>query len=158
QEAHDLPTTGELDPVTWENLKAAGGGPLLAAYTITPQDAAGPFYQIPEDMEAKARLPALGYSSLPEMLGERFHATPEFLQRLNPQAKFAAGETLRVPAVRAVPTEKMPALDTIRVVVSKEKGTLIVENGDDLLFFAPVTSGSEHDPLPLGEWKVKGVS
>jgi len=65
---------------------------------------------------------------------------------------------LRVPAVRAVPTEKMPALDTVRVVVSKANGTLIVENGDDLLFFAPVTSGSEHDPLPLGEWKIKGVS
>ena len=22
----------------------------------------------------------------------------------------------------------------------------------------PVTAGSEHDPLPLGEWKIKGVS
>jgi len=159
QEAHDLPTTGKLDPVTWQNLQAAGGGgPLLIAYTITPQDAAGPFYQIPEDMEAKAKLPALGYTSLLEMLSERFHSTPEFLKKLNPQAQFAAGETLRVPAVRAVPAGKMPALDTVRVVVSKANGTLIVENGDDLLFFAPVTSGSEHDPLPLGEWKIKGVS
>jgi len=159
QEAHDLPTTGKLDPVTWQNLQAAGGGgPLLIAYTITPQDAAGPFYQIPEDMEAKAKLPALGYTSILEMLSERYHSSPEFLRKLNPQAKFAAGEILRVPAVRAVSMQKMPALDTIRVVVSKASSTLIVENGDDLLFFAPVTSGSEHDPLPLGEWKVKGVS
>ena len=25
------------------------------------------------------------------------------------------------------------------------------------MFFAPVTTGSEHDPLPPGDWKVTGV-
>ena len=27
-----------------------------------------------------------------------------------------------------------------------------------MVFFAPVTSGSEHDPLPIGDWQVKGVA
>jgi lipoprotein-anchoring transpeptidase ErfK/SrfK len=27
-----------------------------------------------------------------------------------------------------------------------------------MIFYAPVTSGSTHDPLPLGTWKVTGVS
>ena len=27
-----------------------------------------------------------------------------------------------------------------------------------MLFFAPVSSGSEHDPLPVGNWKVTGIS
>ena len=27
-----------------------------------------------------------------------------------------------------------------------------------VIFYAPVTSGSEHDPLPIGEWLVNGVS
>ena len=26
-----------------------------------------------------------------------------------------------------------------------------------MVFYAPVTTGSEHDPLPIGEWKVTGV-
>ena len=26
-----------------------------------------------------------------------------------------------------------------------------------MIFHAPVTSGSEHDPLPIGTWKVTGV-
>ena len=26
-----------------------------------------------------------------------------------------------------------------------------------VVFYAPVTTGSEHDPLPIGEWKVNGV-
>jgi lipoprotein-anchoring transpeptidase ErfK/SrfK len=158
QEAHDLPATGDVDAVTIENLRAAGGGPILVPYTVTAQDVAGPFFQIPEDMEQKAKLPALGYSSPLEMLAERFHATPELLQELNPQARFVPGDALRVPSVRAVPAEGRPASNHVRVVVSKAQSTLVVDNGDDLLFFAPVTSGSEHDPLPLGEWKVKGVA
>jgi lipoprotein-anchoring transpeptidase ErfK/SrfK len=26
-----------------------------------------------------------------------------------------------------------------------------------IVFYAPVTTGSEHDPLPIGEWTVRGV-
>lgn len=160
QEAHDLPVTGKLDPQTWENLLAAGtggSGPALTEYTISQEDADGPFVPaIPEDMEEKSKLETLAYTSILELLSEKFHATPEFLKKLNPQARFAAGETIRVPNVR----RQAPAAEAgdVRVVVSKENGTLTVERGGDVLFFAPVTSGSEHDPLPIGDWKVKGVA
>ncbi|MEA2560196.1 MAG: hypothetical protein QOH06_1700 [Acidobacteriota bacterium] len=159
QEAHDLPVTGKLDPTTWENLHAAGtggSGTALAEYAITQEDADGPFVQIPEDMVEKSKLPALGYTSVLELLSEKFHATPEFLKKLNPQARFAAGETVRVPNVRA----QAPAAEAgdVRVVVSKENSSLVVERGGDVLFYAPVTSGSEHDPLPIGDWKVQGVA
>jgi len=159
QGANGLPATGKLDAAAWQKLRAAGGAQVLLPYTVTPEDAAGPYQPIPEDMAEKAKLPALGYSSILEMLGERFHAAPELIRKLNPQARFAAGEVLRVPNVRAVPTEKTPAAaGDIRIVVSKAKSTLTVDNGGKVIFFAPVTSGSEHDPLPLGAWKVKGVA
>jgi lipoprotein-anchoring transpeptidase ErfK/SrfK len=158
QGANGLTATGKLDAATWQKLRAAGGTQILLPYTITPEDAAGPYQPIPEDMAEKAKLPALGYSSILEMLGERFHAAPELLQKLNPQARFAAGEAIRVPNVRAVSTEPEPAAGDVRVVVSKAKSTLTVDKGGAVVFFAPVTSGSEHDPLPLGEWKVKGVA
>ncbi|HWM95115.1 MAG TPA: L,D-transpeptidase [Thermoanaerobaculia bacterium] len=156
QEAHDLPVTGKLDPETWDNLLAAGNGPALAEYTISPEDANGPFVSIPEDMVEKSKLETLAYTSLLELLSERFHASPELLKKLNPKARFAAGETIRVPNVRP----QAPAAESgdIRVVVSKENSTLVVERGGDVIFFAPVTSGSEHDPLPIGDWKVKGVA
>ncbi|MFL6290351.1 MAG: L,D-transpeptidase family protein [Thermoanaerobaculia bacterium] len=160
QEAHDLPVTGKLDPETWQNLLAAGNGgngPALAEYAITPDDADGPFTpQIPEDMVEKSKLPALGYTSVLELLSEKFHTTPDFLRKLNPQARFAAGEKIRVPNARA----QAPAVEAgdVRVVVSKENRSLTVERGGDVLFFAPVTSGSEHDPLPIGDWKVQGVA
>jgi lipoprotein-anchoring transpeptidase ErfK/SrfK len=161
QGTNGLPATGKLDATTWQKLQAVGGTQVLLLYTVTPEDAAGPYQPIPEDMAEKAKLPALGYSSILEMLGERFHAAPELIQKLNPQARFAAGEVLRVPDVRVVPTEKTPAAGDagdIRIVVSKAKSTLTVDNGGKVIFFAPVTSGSEHDPLPLGDWKVKGVA
>ncbi len=159
QAAHDLPVTGTLDEMTWQNLIAAAGNQVVAEYTITPEDANGPFTpQIPEGMEEKAKLERLGYTSLLEMLGERYHSTPEFLQLLNPQVRFAAGEKIRVPNVRAVPTEPQKAPEGVRIVVTKDDWSLTVERGDDVLFYAPVTAGSEHDPLPLGQWQVKGVA
>jgi lipoprotein-anchoring transpeptidase ErfK/SrfK len=161
QAAHDLPVTGKLDPTTWDNLVAASGGQPLVEYVITPEDAAGPFVpEIPEDMVEKAELESLAYTSLLELLSEKFHAAPQFLKKLNPEARFeGAGEAIRVPNVRAVPTQAGEgAPGNIRIVVSKEAGTLTVERGDDVLFFAPVTSGSQHDPLPIGDWKVTGVA
>jgi len=46
----------------------------------------------------------------------------------------------------------------VRIVVTKKISALTVEDADGrVLFFAPVTTGSQHDPLPIGKWKVTGV-
>ncbi len=44
------------------------------------------------------------------------------------------------------------------VTVSKANSALTVQDGSGkTIFYAPVTTGSGHDPLPLGEWKVNGI-
>jgi lipoprotein-anchoring transpeptidase ErfK/SrfK len=44
-------------------------------------------------------------------------------------------------------------------VVSKYEGALRAYDGEGtLIYFAPVTSGSEHDPLPIGTWKVTAIA
>jgi lipoprotein-anchoring transpeptidase ErfK/SrfK len=44
------------------------------------------------------------------------------------------------------------------VTVSTASSSLTVEDTPGhVIFAAPVTTGSEHDPLPVGEWKVMGV-
>jgi len=46
----------------------------------------------------------------------------------------------------------------IRIVVTKRSSALTVEDeGGRVLFYAPVTTGSSHDPLPIGTWKVTVV-
>jgi lipoprotein-anchoring transpeptidase ErfK/SrfK len=44
------------------------------------------------------------------------------------------------------------------VTVSKSASALSVQDpSGSVIFYAPVTTGSQHDPLPIGEWKVNGV-
>lgn len=150
----------------------------LTTYRITPEDAAGPFVSgIPSDMMEMAKLPALGYTSVLELLAERFHATPQLLERLNPGASFAADQEVQVPNVDPMaipePTEAAPASETgrgepakgpepakpdVSVTVSKGASALTAKDASGrVVFYAPVTTGSEYDPLPIGEWKITGV-
>lgn len=154
QQRAGVPVTGELDAQTW-NALAADASPVLVDYTIADADVAGPFAELPEEMADKATLPALGYETPLEGLAEKFHSAPALLEALNEGADFAsAGTTIRVPAIDA------PALPkAARVVVDKSDSTaaLVDENGTVFAQY-PATTGSEHDPLPIGEWKVKGVA
>ena len=46
----------------------------------------------------------------------------------------------------------------IVIYVTKATSSATVEDkSGKVLFHAPVTTGSEHDPLPIGTWKVTGV-
>lgn len=169
KQAGSVTETTSIEPVT--------------RYQITDADVKGPFVdRIPQDLVDQAKLPHLGYTSPLEAIAERFHTTPAFLQRLNPGAKFAAGEEIDVPNVvammlptatetvaeqkerargrgEAVGTAGSAPQDVV-VTVSKSGSSLTVTDGASgrVLLYAPVTTGSERDPLPIGEWKVTGVS
>lgn len=130
--------------------------PTLVDYTITADDVKGPFVKVPTDMMAKSKLERLGYSSVEEELGERFHSSPKLLRSLNPKADFTrAGTTLRVPNVLGV----SPRGKAARVVVDKSDASVTAYDAQGrVLASYPATMGSEHDPLPLGKWTIKGVS
>ena len=141
-----------------EALQAASGPPTTT-YTITAEDAAATFVEkIPEDMMEKSKLKRLDYTSIVEMLAERFHSSPALLKRLNPSSSFAAGDVITVPNVNAVSEDEAKPIPGIVVTVSKARSTLTVTDGSGkTLMHAPVTSGSEHDPLPIGSWTVTAV-
>lgn len=135
---------------------AAMDAPATMAYVITDEDAAGPFAPIPEDMMEKAALKRLSYASLVEALAERFHASPSLLKRLNPSARFAAGETMQVPNVLAAPEPTSGA--GVSINVSKRTSALtLTDAAGAVIYHAPVTTGSRHDPLPIGEWTVTAI-
>lgn len=139
---------------------AAASEPATIRYTITAEDASAPLVpSIPEDMMEKAKLTRLEYTSMIEMLGERFHASPSLLKRLNPKAQFAAGEEIVVPNVVVVSAEQAKPVPNITVTVSKATSALTVTDAaGQVLMHAPVTSGSQHDPLPIGSWTVTAVA
>lgn len=93
-----------------------------------------------------------------------------------PPPMFRAGQQIRVPntgadALDPAGIDDQTWLGTLRdlgvgssqpkvdkVVVSKSKGTLSAYDGDKLVAVFTVTTGSSHDPLPIGKWEVKGVA
>ena len=138
---------------------AANTEPATISHTVSGEDTSAPFTpNIPEDMMEKAKLKKLDYSSIVEMLGERYHASPALLKKLNPTAKFDVGEQITVPNTQMVSTLEAKAIPNIVVKVSKSQSTLTVTDSTGAtLMHAPVTSGSEHDPLPIGNWTVTAV-
>lgn len=154
QSAHNLEKTGSADQETWESLNADTAS-ALAPYTISADDVMGLFEPIPrDDIMAQAKLKHLGYESPQEELGERFHINPKLLAVLNPGKDLTkAGEQLFVPNV-----QRNYVLPADKVVVSKANHTVAAFGGDSMLLAQyPATMGSEHDPLPIGNWKITGV-
>jgi lipoprotein-anchoring transpeptidase ErfK/SrfK len=199
QRAHGLPTSGQVDQITWQRLSEGGQTPLTT-YALTDADVAGPFVSdIPTDLMAQSKLMALGYRNALEALGEKFHVSPALLQQLNRGAAFrTAGEQIVVPNVEPFDREALgakpeassrgrgqargrgaaaegrgrgqaevsegrgrgqaEAASAVTIAVTKSTSSLTVEDASGrVLFHAPVTSGSEHDPLPIGTWKVTTV-
>lgn len=102
--------------------------------------------------------------------GTRTAANPQ-------QSTFRAGQQIRVPNIGAdriargaIDDEKWQRTlaslgvgseqpDVERIVVSKSEGVLRAYDAqDNLVALFTVTSGSEHDPLPLGDWGINGVA
>ena len=167
-------------------------GEPVTGYEITAADVAGPYEpSIPSELPDQGKLPALAYKDPIEALAERFHTTPALLKRLNPTAKFAAGEQIAVPNVEPLQipangeTQTVPAspkatagkqeqakatgtsgkasaaapTGDVVITVSKSQSALTVTDASGkVVMYAPVTTGSARDPLPIGEWKVNGVT
>jgi lipoprotein-anchoring transpeptidase ErfK/SrfK len=153
QKARGLPVSGKLDKPTLDALD--DGQPPLVQYTITDADIAGPYEKVPEAMADKAKLAALNFASIEEALGERFRASPALLKKLNPGKDFSAtGEQITVPNVAAI----APLPPAAKLVVDRsDRVLMLLDAAGRTIAQFPSSTGSEHDPLPVGEWKVNGV-
>jgi len=151
--ARGLPEGTSVDADVWKALNV-DTAPALIEYTLSEDDVKGPFVVVPANMMLKAKLTYLGYASALEGVAEKFHISPALLQQLNPRSRFSvAGQSIYVPNVLVEINAK-----ATRVVVSKSKSTVTVFNDmGKVIAQYPCTSGSEHDPLPIGDWKITGV-
>ena len=94
-----------------------------------------------------------------------------------PASHFRAGQKIRVPNIGADFIDAQADLDSdwrdtlrdlgvgsdqpqaARIVVDKSDSTLIAyDEAGKIIGAFTVTTGSEHDPLPLGDWKITGVA
>lgn len=178
QQSRGLPITGLLDEATWAMLNK-DRDPTVIRMVLKDDALEGNFTRnIPREIPAQAELSYLNYRNLLERLAERFHTTPQMLLRLNPALRTPrAGMELVLPGVipvdRAHGTTQSPQwremLATLNIsaaqpaaaklVVDKSESVLKAYDAQDhLVAQFPATMGSEHDPLPIGSWTVKGTA
>jgi lipoprotein-anchoring transpeptidase ErfK/SrfK/peptidoglycan hydrolase-like protein with peptidoglycan-binding domain len=136
----------------------------LTTYIITPEDVAGPFTHFPRVtghdagerlMLLESKLARLNYESPLQLLAEKFHASPSLLVELNPGKRFdKAGGKIAVPNVLTPD----PAAAASVVVDGSNRSVTALDVGGKILAFYPATVGSEHDPLPVGNWTIDEVT
>ncbi len=178
QTARGMTASGRLDAPTLKALAPYASLRPVRKLTLDAETLKGPYVNpIPRDPEKQAKLPSLGYTRPLEKLAEMFHTTPEVLVELNPGGKairpgaeFVFPNAL--PASRDYPADikpewratltmlnveaKVPEADHL-VVDKSEKVLRVFDRQDRLVAQFNATMGSEHDPLPIGTWKIYGA-
>lgn len=143
-----------LDDAMWLALGVTE--PAVVSHTLTAADVAGPLTAaIPKQFSDQAKLDRMGYANAREKLAERFHMDDKLLSRLNPDAKFAAGETIVVvrPGSGVLPAQ----VATIRVD-TKHEAVRAYDASNRLIAYFPATVGSSDFPNPAGAWAVNAVA
>ena len=138
--------------------------PALVQYVISMQDVSGPFTKIPvvtgrdageRRMLREARLQRLNFQTALDLLAEKFHCSPRLLVQLNPRKQFdKPGQQIQVPNVL---TPAPPQAASVVVDASTHSVTALDSSGKVLAFY-PASVGSEHDPLPVGNWQIGEVT
>jgi len=154
QRFRNLPANGTVGSNTWAALNA-DTAPVLITYTIDAQDVAGPFVNVPSEMMQQGKLPGLGYASPIDELSEKFHESPALLDGFNPGKDFGkAGEQILVTNAITIAPEA-----AVSVVVSKsDRSVTAYDAQGKILAYYVATVGSQHDPLPIGDWRINGVA
>jgi len=134
----------------------ATGGAAFFEYTITNEDVGRQYVaSIPEDYAHKAQLPSMAYTSVTEMLGEKFHIDENYLKEINPGVNFnQPGSIVKVPnlgkPVRAKVTRIIADKGRKQVRGYDESGKLVVAY--------PSTIGSSDNPSPSGIVQVERIA
>ena len=149
QMANGLAVTDTLNTETWQALTKNDklmAQPVLVSYELSDADINIKTTTIPASAEAKAKLEGMYYESVIEGLAEKFHISENYLKALNPNAKFAVGETIIVYNPGNPNTKPVS-----RVVADKTTETLYAYDDKGILVASyPTTVGSTTTPSPTG--------
>lgn len=147
-----LPADGQLDPKMLQAVET--GGPVMGSYEVTGEDVAAIVAPIPTDYAEMAQRDFLGYASVTEELGERFHMDEDLLKALNPGANFAPGETILATAYGPDLSGEVARIEADKTL----RQVRAYDAADRLIAAYPATIGSEDNPSPSGTHVVEGVA
>ena len=150
-----LQADGQLDGQVWQALGGAEASGIMTEYTVSEEDASARIVdEIPDDWKELAEMEWLGYTSVGEMLAERFHMDVVFFAMLNGGLEQTAGDTVIV----AEPGEPDTA-PVARIEVSRSAETVKGYDADGkMVAHYPATVGSDELPSPSGTHEVKAIA
>ncbi len=144
------------DAVGIQSALSQSGGDAFANYTITAEDAAGPYVaSIPEDYSQKAQLNCMCYTSVTEALAERFHMDENYLKSINKGLDFNRPGTI----IKVANFGKLVSTPVARIVADKTKKEVYAyDAGGKLVAAYPATIGSADTPSPTGIHAVSRIA
>jgi len=154
QRSSNLEESGELDGATRENL-------LLTAPALTEHifviDELEKLQPVGVTWVEKSEQTALAYGSALESAAERYHASPNFLKKLNPKIDWNAiqpGTSIQVPAVERATLSGHAALFHIRLA---EHELEVTDDTGRVIAHCPVSIARNVEKRPVGELHVTVV-
>lgn len=154
--ANGLPQSGDIDARLMSHLQRESPDDPFRTYTITDDDADGPFRSVPSTMTGKAGLDRVAFEDPAELLAEKFHMARSFLEALNPAADFGQPGT-KITVVRAGTDEQLAPIQ--RIEVDKQANELrAYSKAGSLIATYPTTVGSNIHPSPNETLKVLAVA
>ena len=175
----------EPAPPDLSDMDLATVGDAFTTYTITEANLEE-VGELPEEIEAQAKLKWMPYRTLAEAIAEKFHSDGDFLAEINPELdlkKLKVGDQVKVPNVKPFILERAKdkaeeesnkkgsnELDdkeekkdaaaevTVSIKIDTATNMLHFRDGDRIVAAYPVTVGSGETASPIGDWKVRQVN
>ena len=155
QNANHLPVTGVLDAATMVALRLEV--PAITDYAITAADFAQ-LGKAPEDWVEKAAQERMAYTTILELVAEKFHATQRYIRQLNPDIAWA---TVQAPVTVHVPnvmTDSIPLLASQVKINLARKWLSVYDKTGHLCAYFPCSIGRDRMRRPVGDLQIVAVA
>ena len=146
--------SGELDPATRDTLLLTA--PVFTSHTFSAAELAD-IRPLPTTWLGKSEQPALGYATALEMVAERYHASQDFLRRINPDTDWEALRPGGVVTVPAVERATVAGRATQLVIRLAERELEAVDADSRVIAHFPVSIARIAEKRPVGKLHVTVV-
>lgn len=146
--------TGIADAATCERLTLSA--PATEEHVVLPAEVAN-LQPVPDTWVGKSQLETLNYATPLELIAEKFHASPKFLQKLNPAVDWnnlLPGAKIIVPAVDRVTVVGTPS----QIVITLGARELdVLDDTSRVIAHFPVSIAHMAEKRPVGDLHVTVV-
>ena len=156
QQQQRLPISGRIDARTRRALTLRG--PVFAQYTVSTNDLARPV-PLGKTWTAKSRQPILDYETLLELVAEKHHCSPRYLQKINPLVHWPgvrAGTAVKVPNTAGSGT--MAGVGALIHIQLRAKTLRVYDSSTNLVAQFPCSIATRVENRPVGRLAITAVA